>query len=160
MIRESFRLRPDEASAWRAWLADLGGMARRMRELLDLSQDQLARLAGISQGAVSRFEKGIGLSTPWVVAVKIRVALAIRIKQMDQAVLTDDARRFLEQTALYGLPADASMPPRVDDVMFLPAPELESVLRAFRRLPKEKRQAFASIATAVVEALTEDSTGS
>jgi len=44
---------------------------RRVREFLGLSQDQVARLAGVSQGAVSRLEAGRGLATPMVVVLKV-----------------------------------------------------------------------------------------
>ncbi len=49
--------------------AGFAAHARRVREFLGLSQVQLARLAGISQGGVSRFESGRGLSTPLLVVV-------------------------------------------------------------------------------------------
>jgi transcriptional regulator with XRE-family HTH domain len=142
-----------EAAAWRAWMKELGALVRRMRELLSLSQGQLAEIAHVSQGAVSRFELGLGLSTPWTVAVKIRVALAARLRQMDPAVLTDDARHFLEQTALYNLPDDPSMPPEVATISLLPAPELESILRTYSRLSKEGQKAFVSIMAAVADTL-------
>ena len=127
-----------------------------MRELLGLSQDQLAKIAHVSQGAVSRFEKGNALSTPWVVAVKIRVALAARLRQLDAELLTADARRFMSQTALYGLPDDLAMPPRIDSIALLPTPELTKVLLAYNQLPQERRATFMSVMSAVVEALAQE----
>jgi len=48
----------NEAVDWREWMRGLGRQLRRVREFLGLSQDQVARLAGVSQGAVSRLEAG------------------------------------------------------------------------------------------------------
>jgi transcriptional regulator with XRE-family HTH domain len=134
-------------------MKELGATVRRMRELLSLSQGQLAEIAHVSQGAISRFELGLGLSTPWTIAVKIRVALAARLRQVDPEVLTDDARRFLAQTALYQLPDDPFMPPGIESISLLPAPELESIVRTYSRLPREGQKAFISIMAAVAETL-------
>jgi transcriptional regulator with XRE-family HTH domain len=130
-----------------------GRLAREMRELLGLSQEQLGRIANVSQGAVSRFERGDALSTPWIIAVKIRVALAARLRQLDPDVLTDDARRFLEQTALFGLSEDPALPPRTDTVSLLPAPGLTGIVRAYSRLPESARAKFVAIMSAVAGAL-------
>jgi transcriptional regulator with XRE-family HTH domain len=134
-------------------MRDLGALVREMRELLDLSQEQLARIAKVSQGAVSRFERGDALSTPWIIAVKIRVALAVRLRQLEPDVLTEDARRFLAQTALYGLPDDPALPPRMESVELLPAPELTGIVRAYTRLPESARRKFIAIMGAVADVL-------
>src|SRR5436190_17675090 len=131
----------------------MGALAREMREVLGLSQEQLAKIARVSQGAVSRFERGDGLATPWVIAIKIRLALAARLRQLDPDVLTDEARRFLAQTALYGLPDDPALPPRMDTVTLLPSPELTKLARAYSALPESSRSLFADIMSGVAEAL-------
>ena len=56
-----------------------------MREFVDLSQDQLARVAGVSQGAISRLELAKGLATPLLVAVKVWTALAAALRTIDPA---------------------------------------------------------------------------
>jgi transcriptional regulator with XRE-family HTH domain len=139
----------EHRQAWRRWLHELGARVRDLRELLGLSQEQVARIAKVSQGAVSRFERGDALSTPWIVAVKIRVALAARIQQLAPDVLTDEARRFLAQTALYGLPGEAGLPPRIAGAEVLPAPELTAIVRAYRRVPEAAREQFVAIMAAV-----------
>lgn len=68
-------------------------------------------------------------------------------------MLTDDGRLFLEQTALYDLPDDPTMPPRIATISLLPAPELETIVRTYGRLPKEGQKAFLAIMTAVAETL-------
>src|SRR4029077_11610448 len=60
---------------WGRWMRGLGEQVLRARDLLGLSQDQLARIAGVSQGAVSRLEHGRGLATPLLVVSKIAAAL-------------------------------------------------------------------------------------
>src|SRR5262245_49212375 len=60
---------------WGEWMRAFGRQERRVREFLGLSQDQLARLAGVSQGAVSRLEAGRGLATPLLVVMKINLVL-------------------------------------------------------------------------------------
>jgi hypothetical protein len=102
-----------------------------------------------------RFERGDALSTPWIIAVKIRVTLAALLRQLDPDVLTDDARRFLEQTALFGLPEDPALPPRRDTVALLPAPVLTGIVRAFGRLPQAVRPKFVAIMSAVATALAD-----
>jgi hypothetical protein len=45
------------------------------------------------------------------------------------------------------------MPPRIEAIALLPAPELEAIVRAYSRLPREGQKAFVSIMTAVAETL-------
>src|SRR5215470_3326809 len=60
---------------WPRWMRGLGRHTRRLREFLGLSQEQLARIAGVSQGAISRLEAGRGLATPLLVVMKINIAV-------------------------------------------------------------------------------------
>jgi DNA-binding XRE family transcriptional regulator len=151
------RLDPSDTAAWRAWLRDVGRLARRMRELSGLSQEQLGRLAKVSQGAVSRFEQGRGLSTPWIVALRIRVVLAALLRRLGPELLTDDARRFIAQTEHYGLPPQLSLPPALDQMTHAGAPavELEGALRAYVRLNDDGRRTFALVITALADALAD-----
>src|SRR5262249_59245501 len=77
---------------WSRWRRGLGRHTRRMREFLGLSQEQLARGAGVSQGAVSRLESGRGLATPLLVLLKINLALKREMEKMDPELLSDEAR--------------------------------------------------------------------
>ena len=52
----------DPNAQWKEWMRAFGRQERRIREFLGLSQEQIARLAGVSQGAVSRLEAGRGLA--------------------------------------------------------------------------------------------------
>jgi transcriptional regulator with XRE-family HTH domain len=81
---------------WAGWIKSLGKQARRVREFLGLSQEQVARAAGVSQGAVSRFEGGRGLATPLLVVMKVNAALRSAVSAMTPGVLSVDACRVLE----------------------------------------------------------------
>src|SRR5690242_2801711 len=138
---------------WRTWMKELGDRARRMREFLGLSQDQLARLARVSQGAVSRFETGRGLSTPLIVALKIHAALAARLAQVDDEMLTDAAHRFLDQVRSLSLPIDPGAEGNGHGFSLLTVPEFEHVIRTCSRVPEDRRRVFVSVMTALAEAL-------
>src|SRR5215468_10972711 len=81
---------------WSAWMRELGRRLRRVREFLGLSQDQVARMAGVSQGAVSRLEAGRGLATPMLVVLKVHVVLARAVANLDPAMLDDRLRESLD----------------------------------------------------------------
>ena len=61
---------------WDICLRDFGGALRKLRESAGLSQRDLGRVSGVSQGAVSRFEAGRRRGIPAHVMLKIAVALA------------------------------------------------------------------------------------
>src|SRR2546425_9137378 len=83
---------------WAQWMRELGGRIRRVREFVGLSQEQLARLAGVSQGAVSRLEAGRGLATPLLVLMKIHLPLLRALRGLDPSILNDELRRMLDAT--------------------------------------------------------------
>lgn len=85
---------------WDACLRDLGGALRTLRELAGLSQRDLARISGVSQGAVSRFEAGRRRAIPAHVMLKVTVALARQPATLRQP-LAQAVRRLLE--ALVGV---------------------------------------------------------
>jgi len=139
-----------ETGDWPARMRELGRQFRRVREFLGLSQDQVARLAGVSQGAVSRLEAGRGLATPMLVILKINLALRASLRDVDPTLLNDDLRRVLE--------IEERISPRIGDAGFdaLPVtkdPLLEDLVRLYRRLPDRQRPTFLSVARAAAEAL-------
>src|SRR5216117_1196470 len=94
----------NETVDWREGMRDLGRQLRRVREFLGLSQDQVARLAGVSQGAVSRLEAGRGLATPMMVVLKVHRVLTRALRAFDPALIDDQMR---ESLALGGLVSSA-----------------------------------------------------
>ena len=142
---------PDsEEVDWGEWMRALGRQGRRIRELLNLSQEELARMAGVSQGAVSRLEAGRGLATPMLVVLKISLALARRLKTVDPKLLADDVRNILDlEEHLYPpLPGFRAEPPRI-----LKDPDLEALLELYRRTPERQRVTLLSVMRATAEAL-------
>jgi transcriptional regulator with XRE-family HTH domain len=136
---------------WRAWMLAFGRQERRVREFLGFSQEQLARLAGVSQGAVSRLEAGRGLATPMLVVLKINLAMRRALRDVDPALLSDDLRRVLE--------IEERISPRVGDVgigaeSVTKDPALEDVVRLYRGVPERQRDTFLSVVRAAAEALS------
>ena len=86
---------PKDPMDWSRWMRALGRQGRRAREFLGLSQEQLAAVAGVSQGAVSRLEAGRGLATPMLVVLKINLALTHALRRVDPTLLNDELKRVL-----------------------------------------------------------------
>jgi transcriptional regulator with XRE-family HTH domain len=132
---------------WSAWMRQVGRQTRLSREFLGLSQDQLARMAGVSQGAVSRLEAGRGLSTPLLVAAKIHVAVVKAVAALDPTILNPDLRQHLEN--LRQDPTFAAFfaeTPPAD-------PELEEIVRLYRRIPDSDRGTFLAVVSAASASL-------
>jgi transcriptional regulator with XRE-family HTH domain len=143
---------------WRQWITEFGAHVRRVREFLGLSQEQVARAAGVSQGAVSRFEGGRGLSTPFVGIMKINLALAHALKELEPGMLTDEVKRFLKHLEILRLPNDQGTPvnpvgPNFRKIVLSPNPELVQVIELYYDLPESKRQAFIAVMSATISAL-------
>src|SRR5437763_17021403 len=85
----------NETVDWREGMRDLGRQLRRVREFLGLSQDQVARLAGVSQGAVSRLEAGRGLATPMMVVLKDHRELTRALRAFYAGIPARDGRPTL-----------------------------------------------------------------
>jgi len=131
---------------WVRWIRALGRQSRCVREFLGLSQEQLARLAGVSQGAVSRLEAGRAMYTPVLVVVKIYLALAHELRKIDPAILRDDVRRVLELGGPRGTRAHA---PAVEV-----DPDVADLVQLYRGLPETKRRALVSVVRAAAKALS------
>ena len=144
-------------ATWRKWMVSYGRHSRRVREFLGLSQEELARLAGVSQGAVSRFESGRGLNTPFLIILRLNLAVARQLRQLDPAVLSEDAHRFLRHMDLVRQP-DTGEPPApggvaFDDLRILGSAGEERLLHAYRAVPESRRPAFLSIVEAAAKAV-------
>ena len=119
---------------WRDWMRDFGSELRRVRKLLGLSQEELGRHAGVSQGAVSRLEAGKGLNVPLVAVLKIDAVLAAGLARLNEDLLDDGMRRVMQRSSLLGAPPGG---PRRD------APacdhDLDRLVASWGSLPKRER---------------------
>lgn len=136
---------------WPRWMRGLGRHTRRMREFLGLSQEQLARGAGVSQGAVSRLESGKGLATPLLVLLKINLALKREMEKIDPELLSDEARTLRD--------ADERIAPAAEGsgfraVTLMKDPALEQLILVYRAVPERQRERFMAVVEAVGKALS------
>lgn len=132
---------------WVGWIKSLGRQARRVREFLGLSQEQVARVAGVSQGAVSRFEGGRGLATPLLVVMKVNAALRSAVSAMTPDALSVDGRRLLDLEDPTPGQEEGEEPPIARD------PELEELVRLFHDVPERQRQRLLAVMRAAANAL-------
>ncbi len=143
---------------WPGWMRAMGVHVRRVREFLGLSQVQLAKAAGVSQGAVSRLEAGQGLATPFLAILKINLALARALRALDPSELADDVRQFLRHMEFFTPLPPQGRPPTVGGVPFEALqvtrdPELERIVQAYRSLPERRRKSLATVVMATADAL-------
>jgi len=135
---------------WAGWMRDLGAQVLRVREFLGLSQDQLSRLAGVSQGAVSRLENGRGMATPLLVVTKICGALRNTLAHMDQALLSAEARSIVVSGMSLPDARQAFASPAKD-------PGVEELLRVYHRLSERQRHQLLAVLRATAAALAAES---
>src|SRR5438128_12294490 len=135
---------------WAQWMRELGSRIRHVREFAGLSQEQLAKLAGVSQGAVSRLEIARGLATPLLVVLKINAALARVLARLDPAMLSPEMRNAVErQTAL--VPTGSVLGSK--DVPLAEDPRLEELVRLYRESAGRHRTGMVSDLRAMVAGL-------
>jgi transcriptional regulator with XRE-family HTH domain len=134
-------------------MVGLGQNRRRLRELLGLSQEQLAKIAGVSQGAISRLEAGRGLATPLLVVMKINVALKHALRGLDQTIFSDEFRRLNDIDERIEMSSEGS---GFKDVDFLKDRDLEEMIRTYQDLPDGQRRTLLSVIRAVSSALRAD----
>ena len=139
-----------ERALWRQWMRDLGQQLRRLRGFLGLSQEQLARLAGVSQGAVSRLETARGLATPLLTVLKINFAIARELQKPDQTIPDTDPRRPLDIGNAH-LFAERALRP--DAVQRLPDANFEAFVRLYRETPERLRAGLLAIMRAAAAGL-------
>ncbi len=139
------------APDWSNWMRDLGREVRRLREFVGLSQERLARAAGVSQGAVSRLEAGRGLATPLLVAVRIRVALTEALRAVDPALLSDELRHMVDDEHVIAFAVNGIR----SDIAITRDRGLDEVIRLYYRLPERRRDAAVALVRAAMEALVE-----
>jgi transcriptional regulator with XRE-family HTH domain len=141
--------RSDSTSAtidWGRWMRQLGAQVLRVREFLGLSQEQLARVAGVSQGAVSRLENGRGMATPLLVVTKICAALRDALTHIDHSLLSAEARLIVASGLQLPDPRRPCPSPAHD-------PGIEELLRIYHRLSDRQRKQLLAVLRATAAAL-------
>lgn len=152
---------------WQQWMRQIGLRVRRARESLGLSQDEVARSAGISQGAVSRLESGRGQRTPFLSVVRVLMVLVRKLRGLDPSLLTPETHGLVRAAELVGLPGNIGMPGKAEgsgedasgaqpqEGVAALLPEIERLIRTYRALPPTRRTAFVETAERLGSALRE-----
>jgi transcriptional regulator with XRE-family HTH domain len=135
---------------WPARMRELGRQIRRVREFLGLSQDQVARLAGVSQGAVSRLEAGRGLATPMLIVLKVHLVLARALSAFDPALLDDQIRETL---GLGGLMEAAPTGVENGAQPITRDRDLEEMVQLYRSLSERQRRTLVAVVRATANSL-------
>ena len=139
-------LTADEGAADpRASLRALGQTILRVRKFTGFSQERLAKLAGVTQSALSRLEAGrpVGL----VVLLRLGRVLPRLASAGEDAVLSDETRRTLD--ALHALSSSASGPRSVTRM-----PDLEEVVALYHRAPRMVRDTTLAVLRTLAAQLT------
>ena len=145
---------PGPASAARLSIVQITAALKRARrhhrDTKAAAIQAALRTEHLSQPAVSRLEAARGLATPLLVVVKIGLALAGELRKLDPSILDPELRRALESPEPFGpllgvLRPDA-MPVTAD-------PDLEALVRLYRRTPERQRQGVLAIMAAAIDGL-------
>lgn len=158
--RRNLKNRVGGTAAWRQRLTEFGAEGRRLRKRLGLSQEDVARTAGVSQGAVSRFEQGRGVAIPFVGLLKIHLVLARAVKRLDPKLRTDEMEQILRRLDVLHVADDPRLPAwpvreTTDDFDLSSDEHLARVIRDWSDLPERKRRAFVAVIEAVVGTIKE-----
>jgi transcriptional regulator with XRE-family HTH domain len=122
---------------WQRWMLALGNRLRRARLFLGMSQAEVASMAGVSQGAMSRLEHGKGLETPMSVVLRLHAAIARSLRAYDRRLLDDDLVWVVAFGSLLSELEDAKTERGSTD-------DLTQLFHAVRGLP-ERHQRIATI---------------
>jgi transcriptional regulator with XRE-family HTH domain len=125
---------------WGDWRRQIGRRLRALRELTGLSQDRLARVAGVNQAAVSRLENGKGLVS---VSLLTRLGGAIGDHLADRTLLSEDGARLL--AALETLAPIGREPARP----VTPDPEIRYLIHCYLRASEPQRKAILAVCRAL-----------
>jgi len=123
------------ARDWAGWMRGMGRYTRRLRVLTGLSQEQLARRAGVSQGAVSRLEAGRAVNAPLVVVMKINAAMREALRKLPPRVLSAESREIMGVPAR-GIP---DMPDQFESLRVTEDAPLEELVHLYWRVPAALR---------------------
>jgi transcriptional regulator with XRE-family HTH domain len=128
-----------DAGRWAELVKLVGWHVYSLRDLLHVSQEELARLAGVSQGGISRMESGRCLDMPLVSYAKVAAAFCRELGPLRDR-LTPDVRAVLHFTervlAVEGLRSPLAL---FED------PTLQHLIGVYEQLPGPDRAAYAEV---------------
>lgn len=127
---------------WKSWMQALGQTIRSARWLTGLTQAELAGLAGVSQGALSRLESARGMFAPLVVVLRVLSALRRPIAALPPEEVTPDVRHLVQMTAASATGATSE-----------PDSGLATLLALYREMSATERERFVRVAEATATAI-------
>jgi transcriptional regulator with XRE-family HTH domain len=133
------------ADDWNAIVLTLGTTVRDVRKLLGWTQQYVADHAGISQGLISRLERGESAAIPFHSVVVVLRTLAAGADAMHLR-LSPIAQQLLSFAHMNGTLMTID----------LPETDLAAIAQALRRIPRPRRAAFLSIVRAAAVALGDE----
>lgn len=145
--------------AWYRWMATFGTHVSMLRQFLGVSEPDLARQAGVTEGIVRRFEAGKLLDLSFIDVLRVNRALAQRLRGIDPALLAPEVQGFLQHLDFLQMPDDDGPPApggvSVQEFRAIEDPEIEELVVRFRALGAPGRRAFLQIMRAVADAFRE-----
>jgi transcriptional regulator with XRE-family HTH domain len=140
------------AAEWHELVAMLGMTVRKVRKLLGWSQEELAKQAVVSQGTISRLERGMCDSVPFHSIVVVFRTLTAGAAALNIPLSPTATELLAFAPSLNGdftvIAPDANV--------VAPDPDVVYIARTLERMPRERRAAFLTIIRAVVAALKDD----
>lgn len=151
---------PNEEStagtSWAGWMRGMGRNTRTMREFLGLTQEQLGKLAGVSQGAISRLESGRGMATPLLVVLKVHHAFRHALAAIPADMLSADAQRILDDDTRLITEGTRS---EYRDIPVLKDPALQEYVQIYQSVPEHRRDTFLAVVRAAAGAISDQHDG-
>lgn len=133
------------AADWPQTVAMLGTTVHKVRKLLGWTQEQLAKQAGVSQGLVSRLERGACAAVPFHSVVVVFRTLAAGAAAMELTLSPTATQLLAFLPSLNG--AFAAIEP-----LKPPDPDLAPIARMLQRIPPSRRAEFLAIVRAAAAA--------
>jgi transcriptional regulator with XRE-family HTH domain len=133
------------ADDWRAIVLTLGTTVRDLRRVLGWSQQYVADHAGVSQGLLSRLERGESAAVPLHSVIVVLRTLAAGADAMHLR-LSPIAQQLLSFAHMNGTLMTID----------LPETDLAAIAQALRRIPRPRRAAFLSIVRAAAVAFGDE----
>jgi transcriptional regulator with XRE-family HTH domain len=133
------------AADWQPIVAMLGMTVRKVRTLLGWSQQELANRAVVSQGLISRLERGVCAAVPFHSVVVVSRTLAAGASALNLPLSPTAAQVLAFAPSLNG-----------DFTVIGPDADFAYIAHTLQRMPRERRAAFLTIIRAAAAALGDD----